>query len=255
MPLPFPLLASCWVAAISSVSIPASASIWWRRSSVPDGEVRRLVGEDALEAEHEAVAHLPRGRRRARPASISAIASSSARRRDVPGASACSGPRRREGTARQPTLRRGGRRPPSCPSPPSGGRLLVALVHVRSTSIVLQPREGRARESPGRARRPQYTPAPGDVNRPGYPRGVPEPPRPPNTANGLRRNRLPDQLSARLDLAVDALRRARRPPPARTSRRSRSRNGGRRRYPSCEPLGEVARLGPRRALTRTSHGA
>ena len=28
--------AGCWFAAISSVSIPASASIWCRRSSVPD---------------------------------------------------------------------------------------------------------------------------------------------------------------------------------------------------------------------------
>ena len=35
LPLPFSS-ACCWFAAISSVSIPASASIWCRRSSVPD---------------------------------------------------------------------------------------------------------------------------------------------------------------------------------------------------------------------------
>ncbi len=33
VPVPF---AAFWFAAISSVSMPASASIWWRRSSVPD---------------------------------------------------------------------------------------------------------------------------------------------------------------------------------------------------------------------------
>ena len=79
---------SRWVAAISSVSIPASASIWWRRSGRAGGGVRLRVGEHALEPEHEPVAHLPAARSgRVRPASISAIASSSARRRAVPGAS------------------------------------------------------------------------------------------------------------------------------------------------------------------------
>jgi hypothetical protein len=61
----------CWF-AISSVSIPASASIWWRRSPC----LRRCVvaSRSALEPEHQSVAHPPpyatcprpsrRGRRR-----------------------------------------------------------------------------------------------------------------------------------------------------------------------------------------------
>ena len=37
VPVAVPVLGLArWFAAISSVSIPASASIWWRRSSVPD---------------------------------------------------------------------------------------------------------------------------------------------------------------------------------------------------------------------------
>ena len=42
LPLPFAVLVSRWFAAMSSVSIPASASIWWRRSSVPDARLGRL---------------------------------------------------------------------------------------------------------------------------------------------------------------------------------------------------------------------
>ena len=42
-PLPLPFSSgSTWVAAISSVSIPASASIWWRRSSVPEASLGGL---------------------------------------------------------------------------------------------------------------------------------------------------------------------------------------------------------------------
>ena len=78
---------SFWVAAISSVSIPASASTWWRRSSVPEAQVRRPLREHALEPEQQRVAHLPLGSTApCVPASISASASSSARLRAVPGA-------------------------------------------------------------------------------------------------------------------------------------------------------------------------
>jgi hypothetical protein len=45
---------------MSSVSIPASASTWWRRSGVPAA----VCGSDSLEAEQQPVADLPlRGRR------------------------------------------------------------------------------------------------------------------------------------------------------------------------------------------------
>ena len=56
---------SRWFAAISSVSIPASASIWWRAQLGAGGGRRRLRGEHALEPEHQAVADLPARRRRA----------------------------------------------------------------------------------------------------------------------------------------------------------------------------------------------
>ena len=66
---PLPLVSaavSSW-SAISSVSIPASASTWWRRSSVPDASERRLLAEHALEPEHEAPVDLPPRRRRREP--------------------------------------------------------------------------------------------------------------------------------------------------------------------------------------------
>ena len=44
---------------MSSVSIPASASTWWRRSAVPAAVRRLRLGEHAFEAEQEAVADFP----------------------------------------------------------------------------------------------------------------------------------------------------------------------------------------------------
>ena len=65
-PLPF---SSCfWAAAISSVSMPASASTWWRRSSVPEASRGGLLREHALEAEHQRVAHFHSGDGSRRPA-------------------------------------------------------------------------------------------------------------------------------------------------------------------------------------------
>ena len=66
--VPFPFSSSSawrWLAAISSVSIPASASIWCLRSSVPAAVVGRLRGEHALEPQEEAEADFPAGRGRA----------------------------------------------------------------------------------------------------------------------------------------------------------------------------------------------
>ena len=56
---PLPLPFSFWFARMSSVSIPASASTWWRRSFRARGEPRALLVEDALEPEHQAIANLP----------------------------------------------------------------------------------------------------------------------------------------------------------------------------------------------------
>ena len=63
-PLPFSSSSSWrWFAAISSVSIPASASIWCLRSSVPAAVGGRLRGEHALEPEQEAEPDFPAGGR------------------------------------------------------------------------------------------------------------------------------------------------------------------------------------------------
>ena len=76
------------------------------------GEVRRLLREDALEAEQERVAHLP-----GRATAPSARRRSRRGRRRAPGVLRCPvrerppGRRRHVGTARRPRLLRGGRRP------------------------------------------------------------------------------------------------------------------------------------------------
>ena len=59
-PLPF---APRWASASSAVSVPESASTWCGLSSVPSASLRLLVGEHALEAEHERVVAPPLGRR------------------------------------------------------------------------------------------------------------------------------------------------------------------------------------------------
>ena len=87
-PLPFRGSSSArWLAAISSVSIPASASTWWRRSSVPEarcgGFSERTRSRPSMSANR--TFHCEEGA--SRPASISASASSSALRRAVPCAS------------------------------------------------------------------------------------------------------------------------------------------------------------------------
>ena len=83
-PLPFTGSSARWFAAISSVSMPASASIWWRRSSVPDA--RRGGFSDSTRSSPSMSAkrtfHSDEGA--SRPASISAVASSRALRRAVP---------------------------------------------------------------------------------------------------------------------------------------------------------------------------
>ena len=53
------------LSAISSVSIPVSASTWWRRSVVPDASCGSGVREHALEPEHQPETDLPAGRGRA----------------------------------------------------------------------------------------------------------------------------------------------------------------------------------------------
>ena len=97
------------------------------------GEVRRVLGEHALEPEHQAVPHLPPGRRRAAPASISARASSSARRREVPGARTLAGilALAEEGLARPGFGSEGGGHQ-AVRRLRRGGRLLFDLLHGRS---------------------------------------------------------------------------------------------------------------------------
>ena len=103
------------------------------------GEVRRLLGEHALEPEHERVAHLPLGRGRlVSPASISASASSSARRSAEPGRSdgrAESSSGRRKGSPAQASARRAAARMPSDASQ-SSGDCDERLVHGRDTILV-----------------------------------------------------------------------------------------------------------------------
>ena len=62
-PFPFSSSSADSSFAMSSVRSPASASIWWRLGA--GLEPRRVIRDDSLETEHERVAHLPLGRRRA----------------------------------------------------------------------------------------------------------------------------------------------------------------------------------------------
>ena len=96
VPLPWPLpfassSAARWLAAMSSVSIPASASIWWRRSSVPAAVVGGLADSTRSRPSISPYRTFQRELGSARPAAISARASSSAKRRAVPVASASAG--------------------------------------------------------------------------------------------------------------------------------------------------------------------
>ena len=140
-PFPFSSAARC-VEAMSSVSIPVSASTWWRRSSVPGRGARGLLGQDALEAEHEPVAHLPAGGGR-----LAGRRPSPRRRRRAPRAARCRArarppaPRRDGGRARRTRLRPGG--------PQRSGPQVVRrqrrgsrrFVHTRSTYVRAAPSE------------------------------------------------------------------------------------------------------------------
>ena len=66
LPFPFPFSSvSRWFDAISSVNMPASASTWWRRSSVPAAVAGVGAASTRSRPEHEAVANAPPRRGRA----------------------------------------------------------------------------------------------------------------------------------------------------------------------------------------------
>ena len=141
-PLPFSSAGRC-VAAISSASIPASASTWWRRSSVPAAVRGGSSVSTRSRPSMSAVAHLPARRRASsRPASISARASSSAARRAVPGASASSASSsgRRNGSPNQDSARRAAAvRFSVCPTSASGWSS-ASCMHAARTAVPLLPK-------------------------------------------------------------------------------------------------------------------
>ena len=146
-PLPFSSAGRC-VAAMSSASMPASASTWWRRSSVPAAVRAGILGEHALEPEHEAVAHLPargrllRDRHRSRPARRRAPT-----RRAVPGASACSGSSSgcRNGSPNQDSARRAAAVRFSDVSDVSVGMVVASCIQAARLSVPLLPKSCRSR--------------------------------------------------------------------------------------------------------------
>ena len=106
---PLPLVSaavSSW-SAISSVSIPASASTWWRRSSVPEASEGVSWPSTRSSPSMRPQSTFHRGDGAVSPASISASAASSARRRAVPGARPVAGSSlgRRNGSPAQPSAR------------------------------------------------------------------------------------------------------------------------------------------------------
>src|SRR5207237_10696803 len=110
-----------------------------------------------------------------------------------------------EGTARPPTLPRGTQRRQS--DPPRKGWSAESLpACAQHVGRAAKPRKVRARESPGRAARLKHTPSAGSVNPAA--RGRPSAERGAGAAQAaeegerVARNRLPDELPARLDLAV-----------------------------------------------------
>ena len=107
LPLPFVSAAVSSWSAISSVSIPASASTWWRRSSVPDASAGVSWPSTRSSPSMRPQSTFHRGDGAASPASISASAASSARRRAVPGARPVAGSSlgRRNGSPAQPSAR------------------------------------------------------------------------------------------------------------------------------------------------------
>ena len=136
-PLPF---STCFsLAAISSVSMPASASTWWRRSSVPEA---RWGGFSESTRSSPSISpnrtfHSLEGVER--PASISASAASRACRSAVPGRVRCRRPRRGAGRARRPRLPPEGPRPrmPSDASENVGDGVSVSCMAATRTSCRL----------------------------------------------------------------------------------------------------------------------
>jgi len=66
---PLAKAASTWrcLKAINSVSMPASASTWWRLSSRPEARCGGFLAQHPLEPEHQRVADFPLGRGRRVP--------------------------------------------------------------------------------------------------------------------------------------------------------------------------------------------
>src|SRR5205085_6238397 len=124
------------------------------------------------------------------PASISALASSTARRRDVPGAStrAGSSPSRRKGSPAQASARRAAAVRPSVASDSAVGICVVSCMHAAHPCAATNQR-GRTREPPWASRCPSI------------------PLLAPETAENrerVARLDLVDELAARLNLPVDA---------------------------------------------------
>ena len=137
--------------------MPASASIWWRRSSVPEARCGFSSASTRSRPSMRPYSTFQPNEGVRRPPSISARASSSARRRDVRGARTLAGssPSRMKGSPAQASARRASAIRPSVASDSVVGCSLISCMDAASKSAALV-RKGDPANLPRRASCEQY---------------------------------------------------------------------------------------------------